>query len=200
MRPTAVILALACAAALGRAFVVTVEPHGVECFKEDVPKDEGVMVMYQVLSGGHLDIDFEVTNPSGGVVVSGARESEGRYDFRAEQAGIYRFCWNNQMSSVTHKTISISIDVGDEAHVTEFALRDDMNPLEQSVYSLSQGVQDIKHDQEYMYMRDVAHKSINDSTNSRVLYWFMFEALLIVLLASWQVIFIRRIFESKRAV
>ena len=32
-------------------------------------------------------------------------EQEGRFTFIAAETGVYRFCFNNQMSSVTPKTV-----------------------------------------------------------------------------------------------
>jgi len=77
---------------------------------------------------------------------------------------------------------------------------DPLTPLEESVLALSQGVQNVKDDQEYMLMRDIAHKSITDSTNRRVLLWFIFELALILALGLWQVFYVRRFFEVKCAV
>jgi hypothetical protein len=145
---------------VGNAFVITIGAHGVECFREDVPKGENVKLRFQVVQGGNLDIDFEILDPAGTQVFSGEQHTDGKYDFRAAQSGVYKFCFSNHFSTVTEKTLSIDIVVGDDTADTGFnPSLDAMTPLEQSVLALSQGVQDVKEDQEYMLMRDIAHKS-----------------------------------------
>lgn len=184
-------------------FITTIGAHAVECFREDAPKGENVKLLFQVLDGGDLDVDFEILDPAGGRVFDGQRQTEGKYDFRAAQSGQYRFCFSNGHSSSADKRLSVDVTVGDAvdtgfAHATEDG--DPLSPLEESVLALSQGVQDVKDDQEYMLMRDIAHKSVTDATNRRVLLWFVFELVLILSLAFWQVFYVRRFFEIKRAV
>lgn len=41
---------------------------------------------------------------------------------------------------------------------------------------------------------------VNKSTNRRVIVWFIFELLLIVALAVWQVYYLKKFFEVKRVV
>lgn len=41
---------------------------------------------------------------------------------------------------------------------------------------------------------------VNESTNARVLWWSIFEALVLVAMSAWQVYYLRRFFEVKRVV
>lgn len=58
----------------------------------------------------------------------------------------------------------------------------------------------IKHEQEYMNVRDSLHREINESTNSRVVLWSTFEALVLVLMTVGQVYYLKRFFEVRRVV
>lgn len=167
MKKSTILVFFAVLVGISHGFVTTISAHGTECFREDVPKGENVKLRFQVLEGGNLDIDFEILDPSGSQVFAGELQTDGKYDFRASQSGVFKFCFSNHFSTVTEKTLSVDIVAGDETANTGFnPSADAMTPLEQSVLALSQGVQDVKDDQEYMLMRDIAHKSSSEISPS----------------------------------
>lgn len=67
--------------------------------------------MRQVQSGGSFDIDFEVTSPTGKVVIDGQKERQGDFVFTGNEVGDYSFCFNNEMSTVTDKFVDFEIAV-----------------------------------------------------------------------------------------
>jgi len=74
------------------------------------------------------------------------------------------------------------------------------NKLEEQIQQLSQGLTAVKHEQEYMSVRDRIHRSINESTNSRVVLWAFFEAMVLVCMTLGQVYYLKRFFEVRRVV
>lgn len=72
--------------------------------------------------------------------------------------------------------------------------------LEDMIRELSSGLTSIKHEQEYMTVRDKFHRAINESTNSRVVLWSVFESLVLVLMTVGQVYYLKRFFEVRRVV
>lgn len=154
------------------AVVLHVGGNSRECFREDVPQGQNVKVLFQVLNGGDLSLDFEIDDPEGGRVHFAETRSDGRMDFRAAKSGFYRFCFDNHHSSAD-KELSVDIIVGESVD-TGFAPNPDLlTPAEELVLTLSQGIQDVKYDQEYMYLRDVAHQ------NSLFCCFFTFIPLLV---------------------
>ena len=49
-------------------------------------------------------------------------------------------------------------------------------------------------------MREEQHRSTVANTNSKVLWWTCFEAVILVGMACWQILYIRTFFEVKRYV
>lgn len=72
--------------------------------------------------------------------------------------------------------------------------------LDDMIRELSGSLVGIKHEQEYMHIRDRIHRDINESTNSKVVWWSVFEAGILVLMTVGQIYYLKRFFEVKRVV
>jgi hypothetical protein len=81
-----------------------------------------------------------------------------------------------------------------------FPCADDHNKLQDMIKELSTTLTGVKHEQDYMQVRDRIHRSINESTNSRVVLWSFFEALVLVAMTMGQVYYLKRFFEVRRVV
>ena len=58
----------------------------------------------------------KVIGPDNKVIYSGERESSGKYAFAAHMNGVYKYCFGNQMSSMTPKTVMFGFDLSETAH------------------------------------------------------------------------------------
>jgi len=66
----------------------------------------------QVQSGGSFDIDYSVVGPGDKVILDGSKERQGDFVFTATNEGEYRFCFDNDMSTVTDKMVDFEVTVG----------------------------------------------------------------------------------------
>ncbi|XP_075676030.1 suppressor/enhancer of lin-12 protein 9-like isoform X2 [Dermatophagoides pteronyssinus] len=172
---------------------------------------------FEVVEGGFLDLDLSIVGPDHKEIHHEERVSSGKYTFAAHMDGDYQYCFGNKMSSMTPKVVMFSMDVEEKAkldtkdgqHHDSLASAsgssgssntNDHNKLEEMVKELTSGLSSVKHEQEYMTVRDRIHRQINDSTNSRVLLWACFEALLLVAITLGQVFYLKRFFEVRRVV
>eukprot|EP00731_Ephydatia_muelleri_P023490 Em0015g1073a len=152
---------------------------------------------FEVVEGGFLDIDVLISGPDNRVIYSGERESNGKYTFSAHMDGTYKYCFGNEMSSMTPKIVMFNMEVGEAPKNHE---NDEQGQLEAMVGELSQGLGVIKHEQEYMEVRERIHRMINDNTNSRVVWWSLFEAFLLVAMTFGQIYYLKRFFEVRRVI
>jgi len=157
-------------------------------------------LMFEVAEGGFLDIDVRIEGPDGRTVHSGERESNGKYTFAAHQEGVYKYCFSNQMSTMTPKIVMFNMDIGDAPEETADGEEPSHNKLENMIKELSNALSGVKHEQEYMSVRDRIHRAVNENTNSRVVMWSFFEALVLVAMTLGQVYYLKRFFEVRRVV
>lgn len=72
--------------------------------------------------------------------------------------------------------------------------------LEEMIKELSGALRTVKHEQDYMNLRERVHRTINESTNSRVVMWSFFEAFVLLTMTAGQVYYLKRFFEVRRVV
>jgi len=77
-----------------------IAPGREECFFEEVHQDTQVKGAYAVTQGSHMDIDVQIYNPRDNVIFNAKRDGEGKFSFKAETDGTYRFCFSNKVSFI----------------------------------------------------------------------------------------------------
>ncbi|XP_059478788.1 transmembrane emp24 domain-containing protein 2 [Neocloeon triangulifer] len=195
--------ALFVAAALAgaaEAYFITVDAHNEECFFDKVEAGTKMGLMFEIAEGGFLDIDVKIVGPDGRVIYQGERETSGKYTFAAHVPGVYTYCFSNQMSTMTPKVVLFNMDIGEAPKEASEDTEAHHNKLDDMIRELSSTLTGVKHEQEYMQVRDRIHRAINESTNSRVVMWSFFEALVLVAMTLGQVFYLKRFFEVRRVV
>ena len=61
-----------------------------------------------------LCCNLQISGPDGKNIYAGSREANGKYTFAAHSDGVYKYCFNNKMSTVTPKVVMFNMDVGDQ--------------------------------------------------------------------------------------
>jgi p24 family protein beta-1 len=196
----AVLALLSLSLGLCDGFSFQIDAHREECFIENVREGRSVGIRFQVTAGGFLDVDVRITGPDNLIIYSGERENEGKYSFVAHASGAYSFCFSNQMSTLTPKTVSLTLNVGEEDNKGTAATKETLTPLENSILQLSDGLTAIAEEQEYIKIRERVHRDTSESTNSRVVWWTFFEAFWLIGISVWQIVSLRRVFEQQRIV
>lgn len=186
--------------ALTKAYFVTVQPRKEECFHDYVKNGDKINMMYEVAEGGFLDINVRVINSKNQVIYDKERETSGKILFTADQNGPIRFCFSNKISTVTHKVVMFSIDVTAASESVGEDEDETHSKLESMMGDLASQMTTVKHEQEYMEVRERIHRAINENTNSRVVLWAFFESLVLIVMTVGQVYYLKRFFEVRRVV
>lgn len=166
-------------------------------------------VTYQVAGGGHLDIDFWLKGPGEKLLTDQRKHDTGTHSFTADADGRYQYCFSNEMSSVTAKTVSFNVHgvmyVEDDGHTA---------PIEREIRALSSALEAVKDEQEYIVVRERLHRnstctgppSVNahpvlaaESTNDRVKYWSIVQTFMLFAVCAWQIFYLKRHVDPARS-
>lgn len=197
-----VVMLLSLCATGGDAFVFVIPPREELCVWENAKPSYFVTVQFQVLEGGHQDVDIKFTfkekNSANGVerlLMVAQRRSEEKYTFTVDQVGDYQFCFSNLMSLSSYKTINIvtMVTLPRAVVVEEF-----MDPLDEVVKQLGSSVEVVRDEQQAMKQREVVTTNLADATNAQVFWFSVVEFVVLFASVGYQVFNITRMFEVKR--
>lgn len=183
-----------------RALLITVDAHSEECFHDEATSGTKMRLTFEVAEGGFLDIDVKITGPDGRTVYSGVRESSGKYTFSAYADGVYHYCFSNAMSTLTPKTLMFTMELGEAPKKGQEGEEVHETKLEEMINELTAAMTSVKHEQEYMIVRDEIHSSISETTNSRVMWWAFYEAIVLLVMTMGQLYYLTAFFEVRRIV
>uniref|UniRef100_A0A1I7YZL6 GOLD domain-containing protein n=1 Tax=Steinernema glaseri TaxID=37863 RepID=A0A1I7YZL6_9BILA len=200
-----VLATLVVLSAYTQAYFINVDANEEQCYFDRVTSGTKMGLMFEVAEGGFLDIDVKITGPDNKEIYRGERETSGKYTFAAHMDGTYTYCFSNQMSTMTPKVVMFTVDIqaagqGNAQQANNDNADVDGQKLEEMVRELSTALTSVKHEQEYMEVRERVHRQINENTNSRVVMWAVFEAVVLVSMALGQIFYLKRFFEVRRVV
>ena len=64
-------------------------------------------------------------------------------------------------------------------------------PIEREIRKLAAGLVSVKDEQEYIVVRERTHRNTAESTNSRVKWWSILQALVLFSVVAWQVFYLK---------
>ncbi|RMZ10521.1 hypothetical protein D0864_01235 [Hortaea werneckii] len=183
-------------------------PNEKECFYTHIEKP-GVKIAFYfaVQTGGSFDINYAVYGPAKEpgkerVVLEGEKERQGDFVFTANEAGEYRFCFDNNMSTVSDKLVDFEIAVENEARSSlpqkAGATPEQLSGVEETILKLSGQVSTLVRQQKYFRTRENRNFSTVRSTEGRIFRFSLLESGLMVAMAALQVFIVKMFFTGGR--
>lgn len=181
------------------AYITTLDAHSEECFYEKAIAGTKLGFTFEVIEGGFLDIDVTIFDSDGSLIHKEPKATSGKYTIEASKDGHYKYCFSNKMSTVTPKVVMFNIETARQVQ-HKLSGAQDHDRLAEMVKAVTDSTTAVKHELEYLSVRDRIHRRINDLTNSRVVTWTWIEMLILLGVSFGQVMYIKRFFEVRRAI
>lgn len=190
-------------------FTFTLPAGRKECFYQSMKKDASLEIEYQVLDGAGLDVDFHISSPTGHVIFSDYRKSDGVHTVETED-GDYAFCFDNTFSAVSEKVIFFELildnmdqDVEDADDWKEYVHGTDM--LDMKLEDIMDTINSVKarlgksvQIQAVLRAFEARDRNIQESNYERVNVWSVVNMVVMVLVSGVQVYLLRSLFDDKR--
>eukprot|EP00054_Salpingoeca_dolichothecata_P037439 m.10922 g.10922 ORF g.10922 m.10922 type:complete len:204 (+) comp7519_c0_seq1:46-657(+) len=183
----------------GTELTFDMNPSEEQCFMEDIKGGVSATLEYQVVYGGRLDIDVKIIHNN--EVLHQERKSQaGSHHFTAGETGEYQFCFSNEFSTVAHKTVYFDVIVGEEEPLFEEdnAHHKALTQIETSLVSMHDSLKKVVDYQTHHRMRESTHRKTAEYMNNRVQLVSAGEAILLVAISLFQVLYLRSLFSEPR--
>jgi len=180
------------------------EPNTRKCLKEEIHKDVLVTGEYEANEVPGQEVDMMVTDTKGQHFVNREKTDKGKFAFTTDNYDVFEICFISRvpanMRGGRHE-IFLATKHGVEAKNYE-GLGDaaKLKPLEVELKRLEDLSESIVQDFAHMRQREEEMRDTNESTNSRVLYFSLFSMCCLLGLATWQVLYLRKFFKSKKLI
>lgn len=195
-----------CAGPIGiHGLMFHLAPNQKKCLKEEIHKDVLVTGEYHLSDAPGHKTDLQVTDSKGESFYRKQDVSKGKFAFTTHEYDMFEICFESHSSvggsHAGDREVSLSVKRGVEAkNYADIAKAEKLKPMEVELKKLEDLSESIVNDFAYMRAREEEMRDTNESTHSRVLYFSVFSMCCLLGLATWQVLYLRRYFKSKKLI
>jgi protein ERP2 len=191
---------------------VIIDPGKRECFHQHFTSDLNIEFDYQVLYGGELDVSFWISSPSNRVIFTELRKQGGQAQFKSEENGEYRFCFDNSYSRFQSKHVFFYISTNDHfedpyfTHLEEkiqtlkdklgLELDGKIDNIQESFNKVSKNLEKAQRVQNAFRGYELIDRNLMEESYERVNFWSFFNIFIMVLVGIIQVFMIKSLFEE----
>jgi len=179
-------------------------PNSQKCLREEIHKDVLVSGDFEITEIPGQTVDLAVVDSKGGFLWKKDHAEKGRFTFTTDEYEVYEICFTSKVPHGSHgfpQEVYLNTKHGVEAKSYEgLDEAAKLKPLEVELKRLEDLSEAIVKDFSFMRQREEEMRDTNESTNARVLYFSIFSMLCLLGLATWQVIYLRSFFKSKKLI
>ncbi|XP_027762167.1 transmembrane emp24 domain-containing protein 7-like isoform X2 [Empidonax traillii] len=151
-----------------------------QCFYEEIVQGTKCTLEFQVITGGHYDVDCRLEGPDGAILYKEMKKQYDSFTFTASRNGTYKFCFSNEFSTFTHKTVYFDFQ------------------MESACVSIHETLKSVIDYQTHFRLREAQGRSRAEDLNTRVAYWSIGEAMILLVVSIGQVFLLKSFFSDKR--
>ncbi|CAK6950541.1 transmembrane emp24 domain-containing protein 7 [Scomber scombrus] len=172
---------LLCGWVLGSELTFELPDNAKQCFYEDIIIGTKCTLEFQVVTGGHYDVDCRLEDPEATTLYKEMKKQYDSFTFTAAKNGTYKFCFSNEFSTFTHKTVYFDFQVGDDPPLFPNENRvTALTQMESACVSIHEALKSVIDYQTHFRLREAQGRSRAEDLNTRVAFWSIGEAIILL--------------------
>lgn len=197
-----------------KEMTVNVNPGKEECFYETAKIGEIIDIEYQVIDGGHgdLDITFRLADPTGRVLIVDFKKPENNHRADSKINGDYRFCFDNTFSKFNTKTIFFELIIegenesewdseeNPESVPTDLVYEVQLQDFEKILNEIRNHLKKARHFQDILKSTEARDRNVAEENYLKVNIFSLLQLILMLFVGIVQVIMVKSLFEDSTKV
>lgn len=183
-----------------------IQPHTKRCLTHEMYPNQLAVGEYEVPNVAGQIIDMKITDSQGHVALNRDKVSgKGKFAVTSEKSDFYDLCFTysaDPTSNHQSEAIEIYVDyrVGADAKKYEAIDHDKMSQLEQDLNKINDLTNSIIVDFAYLKKREKEMRDTNASTNNRLFYQTITSVVILLVLTTWQILYLRTFFKARKLI
>ncbi|GFY30450.1 transmembrane emp24 domain-containing protein 1 [Trichonephila clavipes] len=194
---------------------INIIPGATECFYQKAKAEQVLELEYQVIDANfgdvninqELDINFQLLSPSGKELISDFKQSDGNHRYDVKEDGDYKFCFDNQHSHFSTKTVYFEVFVDSDSDdyddkwdnydfSPELLYNDTMDQIKISLAKVRDDLDKIKHHQDQLKAIESRDRNLQEHNFTSVNRFSILIIVVMLIVGAVQVIMVRSLFEE----
>lgn len=189
-----------------RAIRFNLQPDTRKCLKNEMYANQLAVGEYDIADIPDSVVDVEITDSKGHTAFK--RENingHGKYAFSSDVADLYDICFRYVASAAPAskpmpREVSFDMRIGSEAKEYDADEQDKFSELERQLNRVEDLTNSIIVDYAYLKKREAEMRDTNESTNRRLFYQAVTSVIILLVLTTWQVLYLRTFFRARKLI
>lgn len=182
-------------------------PHTRKCLKHEMYANQLAVGQYEVSSLPGTVVDVSITDSQGHVAFNRENvDGKGKFAVTSDTADFYELCFAYSSSPstaplhLTSREVAVEWKVGAEAKDYSSIDPDKLTSVERELAKIEDLTNSIIVDFAYLKKREQEMRDTNESTNTRIFYQTIASIIVLLVLTTWQVLYLRTFFRARKLI
>ena len=182
-------------------------PHQKKCLKNEMYSNQLAVGDYEISDSAGSVIDMTIKDSKGHVALNRENvQGKGKFAVTSDEPDYYELCFTHTVppnSQTQNSQVEIYVDyrVGSEAKQNDPGVEHDkLNQLEMEWNRVEDLTNSIITDFAHLKKREMEMHDTNASTNTRLFYQTIVSVIVLLFLATWQILYLKTFFKTKKLI
>lgn len=180
-----------------------------KCFIQDLTSGSVILGEYNLIDPPPADapenvaVTLKVTDPNALLLVTRSVRGPGKFSFTSQIQGSHRICVQSPsggwFGTAKKSRFSLKLDSTDDnlAH-DKIVSKEEIGHLKDISSQIVTRLQEVEKGQEYSREKEAKFRDESEDINSRIMWFTIFQTLVILIAGVWQILSLRSFFISRK--
>lgn len=182
------------------------QPHSKKCLKQEMYANQLAVGEYEISSLPGTIVDMTIKDSQGHIAYNRDNiDGKGKFAVTSDNADFYELCFTYTSSpaeqvQLTPREVYVDYRVGAEAKQFDAVDRDKLSDLEKDLNKIESLTNSMIIDFAHLKKREKEMRDTNASTNTRLFYQTVTSVIVLLVLTTWQVLYLRTFFKARKLI